>query len=252
MKELKIFMNNKRPRPVFLLLLLFTVAAPTARAQDTTLIAGPPQNWKVTLNVETGYTTFALGDAHALFNQILTAYRQRDVPLPSQTTFPGNLLIGGSVMFNSPIPFGVGIGGYYSRTAAISTYNDYSGTLLERMDVNLVTFYMTIELNPLADFRPFYICAHPGVGYSRVNYVENLDMTYPTAQSSSNTLSAYGLVIAGDAGIGLNFSLLKLPVSIEADYREGKITRLTDVNGLLQVPLDISGFVFKTRIGIGI
>ncbi len=155
-------------------------------------------------------------------------------------------------MFYTPIPVSIGIGGYYSKTAAISSYEDYSGTLLERMDVNLATVYMTVQLSPFNDLRSLYICAHPGVGYSQLVYSEQVNMNYPSTQSASTNMAGHGLIIVGDAGVGMNFRLMRFPVAIEADYREGKITQLTDTGGYMQVPLDISGFVFKARIGIGI
>lgn len=233
-------------------ILIYFLFASITNAQDSTSAGSSARIWRVRLDVETGYTSFTLGEARSLFNQILATYRQRDIPLPSQINFPGNMLIGGSIMFYTPIPVSIGIGGYYSKTAAISSYEDYSGTLLERMDVNLATVYMTVQLSPFNDLRSLYICAHPGVGYSQLVYSEQVNMNYPSTQSASTNMAGHGLIIVGDAGVGMNFRLMRFPVAIEADYREGKITQLTDTGGYMQVPLDISGFVFKARIGIGI
>lgn len=221
-------------------------------AQDTTTATIFPRAWKISFNVETGYTSFTLSDARLLFDQILTTYRQKDIPLPSQTTFPGNMLIGGSLMFSAVAPFSIGIGGYYSRTTAVSSYRDYSGTLLERMDVDLATLYMSVQFMPFRDLPALYLCAHPGVGYSQISYLENVNMIFPTPQFVSTRVTGHGVIIVGDAGLGVHFRIFNFPAAAEADYREGKLSRLTDTEGYIQVPLDISGFVFKLRIGIGL
>lgn len=226
--------------------------AAAAYAQDTTSAGTIQRAWKTSFSVETGFTSFALTDAHSLFDRILTTYRQEDIPLPAQTMFPGNMLIGGSLMFSAAAPFSFGIGGYYSRTAAISSYRDFSGSLLERMDVNLVILYMSVRFSPFKYFRAFYVCAHPGVGYSELNYTESVDINYPTVQSSSNELAGHGFFIVGDAGLGLSVTIFGFPAAVEADYRQGKVSQLTDTEGYIQVPLDISGFVFKARIGLGL
>ena len=217
--------------------------------QDSSIVRKSGRIWKVSLNAETGYTTFALDDAHSMFDNILNYYRRIYIPLPSPAAFPGNMLIGGTIIFYSELPVRFGFGGYYSKTAIASSYQDYAGSLLERMDVNLVTFYSDVEL-ALVEFPNIYIFAHPGICYSRIAYSEQINMTYPSQQSPTNSSSGYGHAYEGDFGLGFRIIVLGYPASAEIGYRVAKIDQLSDTEGNILVHLDVSGFILRTRIGI--
>lgn len=242
MKNLKI---------LFLLMsILLIVFSIRGYCQDSVKVHKPGRIWKVSLNVETGYTTFALDDAHTLFDKIVNYYRGIYIHLPSPTSFPGNMLIGGAIIFSSDAPARFGFGAYYSKTAIASSYKDYAGSLLERMDVNLVTFYSDIEFDLSAEFPKIYLFAHPGISYSRIVYSEQVNMIYPAPQSQTNKSSGYGVVFEGDVGIGFRLIFSGYPLSAEVGYRIAKINQLSDSAGNINVHLDVSGFILKTRIGI--
>jgi hypothetical protein len=228
------------------------VSAGGVYSQDSSKVDGSRNNWTTTAYIETGYTNFALGDARSLFDQVLNDYRRIYISLPAQSSFSGNMLIGGSVLFTSDIPVRIGFGGYYSKTASASSYKDFSGTLLERMDVNMMTVHLTVELAPFSALPRFYVYAHPGVSYALITYSEDVNMTYPSPQSSGSSSSGYAFTIEGDVGLGFRTSISGFPVAIEAGYREGKTGQLTDTSGLIQVPLDISGLVVRGQIGINL
>lgn len=207
-------------------------------------------SWKVELNVETGYTRFVLEDARSLFNQILSSYHQIYVPIPSQTVFPGNMIVGGSVIFLSDMPVALGVGGYYSKTAAISSYQDFSGTLSERMDVNMTMVHVIVEAGSPAKSPGAFIYAEPGVGYAALIYSEDVNMIYPSSQSAAQQVSEYGLAIAGEVGIGVVLRLSRFPVTVEAGYRQTKIANPAITGAGSPVPLDVSGFVLKAALGV--
>lgn len=234
------------------LAIFFLAFAGRGYCQDSSGVKNSGEVWRITISAETGYTTFALSDAHLLFGQALETYRQIYIPVPPPTSFPGNMLIGGSVLFTSDIPVRIGFGGYYSKTASASSYRDFSGTLVDRMDVDMITLHLILEVSPDHDLSGLYIYAHPGVSYARIAFSEEVNMTYPVPQSASNNSAGYGFAIEGDFGLGFRTTINRFPVTIEFGYREGITGNLTDTEGMIQVPLDISGLMVGAKIGMNL
>ncbi len=230
--------------------ILLVAFAGRGYCQDSSAVRDSGGVWKISFEAETGYTTFSLNDAHSAFQSLLDAYRQIDIPLPTQTMFPGNMLIGGSVLFSSDLPVELGFGAYFSKSAAISSYKDFSGTMLERMDMDMTTVHFTVRIGDPAGSPGYFIYAQPGLTFAVLDYSENVDLTYPAPQSVGHRTSEHGFEVDGEAGVGVAARVYRLPISVEVGYREAKITTLTSAANNFSIPLDVSGLVIKAAIGV--
>lgn len=242
-------------KTLFVSALIFSMLATAGKGycRNASGSADSADGLTTSFSIETGYTLFLLSDARSTFNRILDTYRQIDIPLQSQVTFPGNMLIGGSVMFSfSYIPVALGLGAYYSKTAAVSSYKDFAGTILERMDVNMVTIHFIMRAGAVPGSRGLFAYAEPGVSYGGLTASESVNLTYPTSQSSRDLVSEHGWTVGGEVGAGIELHLWRWPVTIEAGYREAKVTSPSiSVNGA-SVPIDISGMVVKASVGMSL
>jgi hypothetical protein len=217
----------------------------SARSQDSISSSSSLPAEGFYLSLETGYTVLSMSDMERVFELALLAYQFNGIPIPRQTVFPGNMLVGGSCGYPGSSGFRLGLGGYFTRTRAVSSYKDFAGSVRLSMDVSLLVLYAVGELDLLGGEPCLYIGAHPGANYGSFRINEDIHLDLPQPQVASDEIEATGWSFSGDVVLGLRAEVFNLPLVLEAGYRYSSLERPESTRGVLNAPLQYSGILLR-------
>lgn len=228
------------------------------KAQDVES-ASKDKKRSLTVSVTSGYTTFSLDDVKEVNTDIHKFYRNIDIPIPTQSEYPGDLILGLQIYYSIFYSIDVGLAATYAGTGAGSSYEDYAGSLVINSKVSMMSLELIIRklfknnntLQPFIEVRS---------GITQGSFELKQDIKFFNELSSitdKTVLYASGSDRSYSGSIGGKLSWNKLAISAQVGYRysnitepKGKITSngTEETLGKLNIDIDLSGLIIKTNI----
>lgn len=236
---------------VTVLLLLCTLA----KGQDQ-LPATRTSTFNVSLSL--GFNTFALGDVRNFYNGLLEIYRTNGIPIPTQREFPGNLLVGVSLLYSIPSVADIGLGSRYTWTRAFSSYDDYAGSADVNSKISMVTLEGIIqkEIAPESIVET-YAGVRGGLVFGRTEFSQRIAFNDQPDQNIDILLSGTGKGYSVEGFIGVKRRLSNVVLGVCTGYRHSKVSDMgADISlngqpqgsGTLQIEHNLSGFVLSAHV----
>lgn len=212
-------------------LLLLALAVPS-HAQSTSFSP------VVHVDVVTGYNTFDMTESSTFFRQVVDVYRDQNLDMRVQQSYPGNVRYGADVRLDLQRWLSVGVGTRYSRTQAASLYGDIAGTVDILSKTNLWTLTPLVRVEwPHGPIHPF-LSGRGGLvrGRYSINEVvaidpEALDLlpvdveVDPEDLRSKSTLDASGTGWTATAMAGLRVPVGRLSLLLQGGHRWAYVDR---------------------------
>lgn len=236
---------------VFVLLLQCTLARAQDRVADTSTST-------FTVSLSLGFNTFALHDVRNFYNGLLEIYRTNGIPIPTQREYPGNLLVGVSVLYTIPSVADIGLGSRYTWTRAFSSYEDYAGSANVNGKISMVTLEGIIQrdLTP-ESIVEMYVGVRGGLVFGWSTFSQSIVFNDYPDQNVDILLSASGKGFSVEGFIGVKRRLSNVVLGVCTGYR---YANLSDMNadlslngqpqgsGTLQLEHNLSGFILSAHV----
>lgn len=256
---MKITFSRLRILPILLTLSLIVFLNSNIKAQGGKSASNENKKRSLNYSLTAGYTTFSLDEVKEVYSDILNFYRNSNIPIPTQSEYPGDLTFGIQIYYSIFYSFDVGLGATYASTDAVSSYEDYAGSLDINSNVSMISYEIMVRksfknkntLQPYIELRS---------GITQGSYEIKDDVLFFDELSflkQKTVLSVNGSNRSYSGSIGGKLSWNKLAISAQVGYRysnitepKGKITSngTEETLGKLNIDIDLSGLIIKTNI----
>lgn len=206
-----------------------------------------------------GYNTFRLSEVIEFYQLVVNSFRDLNIPVPTQQSFPGNGIVELSLLLRQDPRTLVGFGISYSNTGAYSRYADYAGTLDISAKVDMLNIRGVFEGEVFSGKHlRGLINVQPGFVFGRTSLRQAVSLREYVSLRSSSALTALGNGFSMDAKLGLGLSMGRLSLLSYGGYRFALIEKLKanySENGTalqqgdLQLRHNYTGLVFLTGLG---
>ncbi len=239
--------------------LWFVIWTTPLQAQKNVQLSETASRQSLNLQLNIGFNTFAVGDVENLYQDILQTYRARNIPVPTQREFPGNVLLGIEVMYDIPALFNIGLASYYTWSRAFSRYEDFSGKLDVNSKVSLLALQAILQKDLVrkGSWHPF-VDIRGGLAYGWLEFTEDIRFNELSELNGSSILSANGVGFVVEGYLGAKYLAMGFDISAQAGYRYGKITEpdaelkvdnQLQSSGKIALDINFSGLVVLLSVG---
>jgi hypothetical protein len=248
-------------RPALALLAALAIA-PAALAQPAPGAERPG----VRLHLHAGPTALSLGEAGAFHLQVVRAYMDAGVRVPTQRLYPVAPLAGADVLYHTGAASGwtrgaaFGIGVRVARSRAYSLYGDYAGALdvVSKAELVAVEAVSRQALRPGRRVTP-YLGSRGGIAFGRTEMREEVDLGALGASRSRLSGSGQGHSVEGFGGVEARLG--PATFSAQGGYRYARVPRLEGTyyenerelgSGALPYDFNLSGWVVTGGVSVAL
>lgn len=206
-----------------------------------------------------GYNTFKLSEVIEFYQLAVNSFRDLNIPVPTQQSFPGNGIVELSLLLRKDPRTLVGFCISYSNTGAYSRYADYAGTLDISAKVDMLNIRGVFEGEVFSGKHlRGLINVQPGFVIGKTSLRQHVRLREYVSLRSRSALTALGNGFSMDAKLGLGLSMGRLSLLSYGGYRFALIEKLKanySENGVrlqqgdLQLRHNYTGLVFLTGLG---
>lgn len=208
-----------------------------------------PKFW---IKARAGYTTFLMTDLSRLMQSTVSSYNAVGVPVQLQSDFPGNILLGGEVVYQTGM-LHLGAGMYKTNTMAFFGFYDGAGVLRTKSTVHLSVLEGVVgftvggigDLTAIMWIRPEYI-----IGFWSLH--ESVSFNDYPSYNQFVTIDGKAGGVGVEASLGLSYRILG-PIAIEAEggYRATANLAITVAGVKSNIGLEPGGFVGTVCVCVG-